>query len=200
MKQSRYQPWLTSAVLVTFAVSGWAFPAVQQNPQPTGQTSGLTQDEIAARRRAYEQRQAAERNNNKQTPNSASQGPQGTERALYDQEQAHRLRLGRIARLKTLLRERGDTEKLAKLDEIAAMEQLRYTRFTDIQKRKLNAEEAARADRSLARGRQRAVAPAATREAAVQRERQERERLERERQKQDNKPQHPKPASRAGGR
>lgn len=197
MKQSRYQPWLTSAVLVTFAVSGWALPAIQQNPQSTGQTTGQTQDEIAARRRAYEQRQAAERN--KQTPGSASQGPQGTERALYDQEQAHRLRLGRIARLKTLLRERGDTEKLAKLDEIAAKEQLRYTRFTDIQKRKLSAEEAARADRSLARGRQRAVAPPATREAAVQRERQERERLERERQKQDNKPQHPKPASRAGG-
>jgi hypothetical protein len=151
-----------------------------------------TPDEIAARRRAYDARQAADR---EQPAKGASQGPQGTERALYEQEQAHRLRLGRIARLRALLGERGDTQKLAKLDEIAAKENLRYQRFTDIQKRKLAPDESVRADKQLERGRQRSHDQRTPRDEALQREERERnrERAERQRQKQDTKP--PKPDS-----
>jgi hypothetical protein len=203
MKAHRFQAWLTTASLLTLASSGWAAPAVQQTPPPTNAADDAA--EIAARRRAYEARQAAEHKN---PAKDAAQGPQGTERALYEQEQAHRLRLGRIARLRTLLNARSDTEKLAKLDEIAAKEGMRYKRFTDIQRRKLEPEEAARVERQLAHGRQRGAEQPTSRETVEQRERLERERAERQRQNQNNKTpksnpsvSHPKPsATPAGGR
>lgn len=121
MEQPRFDLAFCIAALITLTVCAWSAHDTQQTQQST---AGATNDaaEVAARRRAYEGRLAAQP---KPATEGAAQGSEGTERVLYGQEQAHRLRLGRIARLRALLRERGDVEKLAELDEIATTQSLR---------------------------------------------------------------------------
>jgi hypothetical protein len=113
MKHHDLQRWINAAAALTLVSSGWAWQSTPAQPTP---------EEVAARRRAYEQRQAEARDH----PAADSKQAQDAEtRALYNRELAHRQRLARIERLKTLLRERGDNEKLAKLEELAGKEQNR---------------------------------------------------------------------------
>ena len=137
------KPWITAAAALTLASSGWAWQSTSAQQTP---------EEVAARRRAYEQRQAEAR------------GQQGTDlkheqdaetRALYGQELAHRQRLARIERLKTLLRARGDSEKLGKLEELAAKEQTRYQAYLGKQREKMGAQRFGQAQSALEQGRER---------------------------------------------
>src|SRR5882672_4562217 len=151
MRRFNFQPLFCAAAALTLTASGWAL----QQTQPT-----QTPEEIAARRRAYEQRQASERRENA----TDHKGQIDAEtRAVYDQELAHRKRLGRIERLKTLFRERGDTEKLGRLEEVARKENRRYDAYLQKQREQLGPQRFERTQAALERGRQRGANPRAAR-------------------------------------
>ena len=151
MNHHLLKPWITAAAALTLASSGWAWQST---------TAQQTPEEIAARRRAYEQRQAEARQNQaqNQTQNQAVDSKQAADaetRALYNRELAHRQRAARIERLKTLLRQRGDNEKLAKLEELAGKEQNRYQAYLGRQRERMGAQRFDRAQSALEPGRQR---------------------------------------------